>query len=152
MTDLVLTRSYRDDCTMGMCMAGPQSFFTIEQPWRNNEKGSSCVPEGRYDLIPYTSPKHGPTWYLKSDALGVGGPEAQRSFCELHAANFARQLEGCIAFGLKSTPMLDPSTGVVEPAIEDSRAAIADLIEILGSLTSGHTLTVSSETGVPIHA
>lgn len=147
--DLVLTRTYQADCTTGTCAVGSQSFFTIEQPWRDNAKGASCVPEGIYDLIPYASPKHGPTWYLKSDALGVGGPEAGRSFCELHAANFARQLEGCVAFGLSGAPMFDPATGVVEPAVESSRAAIADLIEILGSMTSGHTLAITSTTGVP---
>lgn len=152
MTDLVLTRSYHPGCTLGMCVVGPQSFFTIEQPWKDNAKGASCVPEGLYDLIPYESPKHGPTWYLHSTLLDVGGPEAGRSFCELHAANFARQLQGCIAFGLSGMPMFDPVTGVVEPAVEDSRTAIAELLSILGALSSGHTLTLRSDTGVPLNA
>lgn len=147
--ELILTRTYQPDCTTGTCSVGVQSFFTIEQPWANNAKGASCVPEGTYDLIPYNSPKHGPTWYLSNQESGVGGPEAERSFCELHAANFARQLEGCIAFGLAGAPMYDPATGVVEPAVEESRAAITELIGALGSMTSGHTLTISSATGVP---
>lgn len=147
--NLTLTRTYLSDSTTGTCMVSTQTFCTIEQPWRNNEKGASCVPEGAYQLIPYNSPSHGATWYLSNQELGVGGPEANRSFCELHAANWARQLQGCIAFGLTNTPMFDPSTGIVEPAVENSRAAILDLIEILGSMSSGHTLTIGSATGVP---
>lgn len=141
--NLTLTRtSYTADATCGNLEVDGETLYSIEQPWRDNAKGASCVPEGRYELVPYTSPRHGATWYLRNHALSVGDAGEQRSYCELHAANWATQLEGCIAFGHDDQPMLDPSTGRVAPAIEGSRDAVATLAAALGPLTAGHTLTI----------
>lgn len=93
-------------------------------------------------MIPYLSPTHGATWYLKNDSLGVGGAGAERSYCEIHSANWARQLEGCIAFGLTNFPLLDPETNTVSPAVESSVDAIQEIIEALGSMTVDNTLTI----------
>lgn len=147
MTDLSLTR---DGCgkeaTTGVLTAYAHAFYSIELPWLNNIKGQSCVPVGKYDLIPYNSPTHGPTWCLHNPDLNVYGtgivPKDGRDHCELHSANWARQLLGCIALGLDHQPMLDPVTGKVEPAVEGSRDAIAHLLAILGPMSSGHTLTI----------
>lgn len=149
MTALAIKRTYLPDATTGQMTGTPRAYATVELKWADNAEGQSCVPEGTYDLIPYDSPTHGPTWYLKNDALGVGGSGAARSFCELHAANFARQLLGCIAAGLEGAPMFDPATGQVSPAVEDSRPAIAQLLQDLGPMTAGHTLTISSDGGPP---
>jgi Family of unknown function (DUF5675) len=128
----------------------PERFYSIELPWRNNDKGASCVPAGTYDLIPYNSPKHGPTWCLHNPLLNVYGtepvPAGGRDHCEIHSANFARQLLGCIALGEDEQPMLDPSTGSVVAAVEGSRDAIARLLTILGPMSQGHTLTITRET------
>ncbi|UFH52535.1 DUF5675 family protein [Spirosoma sp. KNUC1025] len=63
---------------------------SIELPWKNNQRKSSCIPEGRYLLTRYTSPKHGACLLLN----GVPG----RGMVEIHEANWAvKQLEGCIA-------------------------------------------------------
>jgi len=123
-------------------------FFTIECPWLNNEAGKSCVPAGDYLLIPYYSPIHGATWCLHNPELNIYGnrtavPLGGRSCCELHSANFARQLQGCIALGLEGHPLLDPITGMVSPAVEDSRNAVVALRQILTPLSSGHTLTIT---------
>lgn len=122
-------------------------FFSIEQPWRDNKPGHSCVPAGDYLLIPYYSPKHGATWCLHNPALNIYGttPVASggRSYCELHAANWAEQLEGCIALGLAGAPLYDPAIGAVAPAVEESQNAIAELRQILTPLSSGHTLTIT---------
>ena len=138
--------------TSGTLLAADSLFHTIEQPWRNNLKGHSCVPVGTYDLIPYQSPRHGATWQLHNPALNIYGrgnvPEGGRSACEIHSANWAEQLEGCIALGLDDKPMFDPLTGKVEPSIEGSRDAVAHLHAILGEMSHGHTLVIS-EQGVP---
>ncbi len=39
--------------------------------------------------------------------------------------------------------MLDPATGKVEPAVESSKDAIADLLALLGANSAGHTLTIT---------
>lgn len=149
--NLTLTRQlFTDAATSGRLQAGLVWFFTIELTWRANEKGESCVPLGQYKLIPYLSPKHhGPTWCLHNPLLNVYGtspaPDDARTFCEIHAANFGPQLQGCIAVGLGGTPMLDPITHVVEPAVEDSRDAMAELLTALGPMSSGHTLSIVSD-------
>lgn len=135
------------EATTGILIAGDQRFFSMEQPWNGNEAGHSCVPAGEYLLIPYYSPKHGATWCLHAPALNVYGtepvPPGGRSYCELHSATWARQLKGCVALGLDGQPMFDPLTGKVEPAIEESRDAIAELRQILTPLSSGHTLSIT---------
>jgi hypothetical protein len=140
---LTLTRTaYSEEATAGFLLLNDEMLYSIEQPWDQNAPDHSCVPEGTYDLIPYLSPTHGPTWYLSNAALGVGAAGAVRSYCELHSANWATQLEGCIAFGHEDLPMVDPSTGKLSPAVENSRDAVQTLIAALGSMTSGHTLTI----------
>jgi hypothetical protein len=150
--DLVLTRLPPDgDATAGDLIVEDTRLYTLELPWRNNEPSNSCVPLGKYDLIEYDSPSHGPTWCLRNPDLKVMGRDilssdqvaaGYRSMCELHSANWSRQLLGCIALGMDDQPMLDPTTGVVEPAVEGSRDAVGFLIAKLGALTSGHTLTI----------
>lgn len=145
---LKLIRSYGDLATTGKLLVDTATFFSIEQPWRDNLKGHSCVPEGDYVLLPYLSPKHGATWCLHNPALNIYGtvpvPEGGRDGCEIHSANWAEQLEGCIALGLAGQPMFDPLTGAVEPAIEESVSAITQLHELIGAMTSGHTLQILS--------
>lgn len=122
-------------------------LHTIELPWKDNEAGTSCIPAGDYELVPYSSPTHGPTYCMHNPSLNIYGPgfvpEGGRSFCELHSANWARQLKGCIALGLEATPMLDPVTGVVEPAVENSKDAVAELLRLLGTGVTGHHLIIT---------
>lgn len=144
MVDLVLTRTGMSSIATTGKMELPtgELLYSIECPWDNNSPDVSCVPEGKYVLVPYTSPAHGPTWYLDNVVLGVGDFGARRSYCELHSANWARQLEGCIAFGLGGTPMYDPIRHAIEPAVESSVDAIEALMMALGPMSSGHTLTI----------
>jgi hypothetical protein len=155
---LVATRTYTDAGTTGFVSTEARSFFSIEQPWRNNQQGHSCIPEGDYDLVYYLSPKHGPTYCFRNPDLKIMGcdtltpeqiAEGYRTLCELHSANFPEQLEGCMALGLEGRPMYDPATGVVEVAVEDSKPAIAALMEELGVGVVGHTMSIHSPTGVP---
>ena len=145
--NLTLTRKYGDMAATGTLTdsAGSFAFHTVELPWRDNRADESCVPEGLYELIPYNSPKHGPTWCLENAVLGVtaAGSNATRGYCEIHAANWAEQLLGCIALGLDGQPTYDPLTGKVEPAVEQSRDAVAEFLQILGPMSTGHFLTIT---------
>lgn len=138
------------NATTGRMIAATLALFTIELPWEDNKPDVSCVPAGLYDLIPYDSPTHGATWRLNNPALNVYGttfvPTGGRSEIELHSGNWARQLLGCIALGLESAPMFDDVTGIVEPAVENSRDAIAELITVLGALSAGHQLNINRST------
>ena len=138
--------------TTGKLVVGDKVFPTIEQPWRMNLQGHSCIPAGDYELVWYVSPKHGGTYCFRNPVLKIMGhdnltaqqvAEGYRSFCEIHSANWAEQLEGCLAVGHTGQPMYDPLTGKVEPAVEDSKNAVAEILAILGEAAVGHTITVT---------
>lgn len=142
--NLTLTRTQLNaNCTLGQIVLDDGTIlYSLELPWKDNQKNISCVPPGVYKLIPYTSPKHDSTWYLENEELGVGGAGSERSFCEIHSANWASQLEGCIALGLENAPMYNPSEGEVVPAVEQSMLAINRIKNVLGIGSNGNTLTI----------
>jgi hypothetical protein len=63
---------------------------TMELPWKDNKRGESCIPEGIYHVVPDSTGKHR---YFR--VLDVDG----RDMIEIHKANWAFQLDGCIACG-----------------------------------------------------
>jgi len=67
---------------------------TLERGWRDNKSRVSCVPAGVYSL----KLEHSPRFKKKLWEL-YGAPN--RSECKFHAANYWRQLNGCIALGNK---------------------------------------------------
>lgn len=65
--------------------------FTLELPWRENQRNVSCIPAGRYPVIPRFSERFKHHLHL----LNVPG----RDLILIHEANFVDQLRGCIAVG-----------------------------------------------------
>lgn len=65
--------------------------YTLELPWKDNERRVSCIPEGEYKAIKHRSPKFGNSVWIQ-DVPG-------RSEILIHPANYVRQLLGCIAVG-----------------------------------------------------
>lgn len=136
---LVRSRILSNDSeTQGVLVVGDTRFYTMEQPWRNNLIGHSCVPEGSFALMPHVSPTKGRCYILSNPALNVYAddpPPGGRSLILIHAANFASQLQGCIAPGLERGQI----DGV--DAVLSSRDAMARLMLLLAG--DSHTLDVS---------
>jgi hypothetical protein len=88
--------------------------FTLELPWRDNKKNSSCIPLGTYDVVPHVSPKFGKTLLL----LDV----PDRSEILIHAGNTAKDTRGCILVG----EGLDLSG-----ALTKSKKALSDLLSLV---------------------
>jgi len=88
---LLLTRTYFPEGTNGKLECeGKLICYTIELPWKNNERRVSCIPEGEYFIEKRYSQKF--KWHLH--VLGVDN----RSFILFHPANNAlKELNGCIA-------------------------------------------------------
>ena len=123
-------------------------FHTIERPWvpaddhPGGMNGVSCVPPGRYALVRHDTTLHPETWALVNPELGVWHepgdiPKGQggRSSVLIHPANFARELEGCIAPGVARSW----SNGYA--MVTSSRVAFAR-IKALVPWTDGHFLTI----------
>lgn len=95
METIILQReAFQPDYTYGaLIAAGFKLCDTIERPWLNNEPRVSCIPAGTYTAIQFCSPHNGDVWLLENTT--------PRSMIEIHPANLASELLGCIAPGTK---------------------------------------------------
>jgi len=84
----------------GRLVYGDFRAFTVERPWVNNKARESCIPDGKYQMQWYNSPKFGPTWALIGDTVSLF-PEAgkARAAVLIHKGNTMDDLLGCIALG-----------------------------------------------------
>lgn len=100
--ELLLEREYHSSGTNGILSCRDQFIcFTIELPWRNNQRMISCIPKGRYQLVLRFSDRH--QWHLLVKAV------PDRSLILLHKATHAlKELKGCIA---PVTELLAPGIG-----------------------------------------
>ena len=122
--NITLTRLYsRDDCTIGV-LTSPEKMlcFTMENPWRHNQKNVSCIPEGKYRCEPHAGTKHKETWIVKD----VDG----RSGIVFHIGNTESDTRGCILPGT--------TVGMIEEnkAVLRSRIALEKLRVYIGLNTS----------------
>jgi hypothetical protein len=102
--------------TCGWLSIGERKWATIERPWvpslltQAGVKGISCVPFGRYRLESHDTEAHPKVWALVNRELDVYHwpwevPVARQAFARtavlIHPANWAAELRGCIAPGLR---------------------------------------------------
>lgn len=151
--------SYGEYETEGELIIGARVFATIEQPWTPNPDGfkggkpfESCIPDGMYRLAPFIRPgNQAKTWMIFNPELGVYRfPQDHesgegRDLCLIHKANWAHEVQGCIAPGLKRHPMPRPTDGKVVQAVGSSKTAMEDMRDLLGDVQ--HVLLITSETG-----
>ena len=79
-------------CTLGV-LSGKDGVIchTLENPWKDNKRNVSCIPEGEYECKPYNSPKYPEVWELQH--------VKDRSKILIHAGNFEHDTQGCILVG-----------------------------------------------------
>jgi len=113
---LFLTRTYFPDGTNGTVVCeGRILCYTIELPWKQNERAVSCIPEGKYFIRKRYSAKF--KWHI--EVVDV----KNRSLILFHPANNALQeLKGCIA---PVTKLSGPGLGLL------SRKAFAKLKDLV---------------------
>jgi hypothetical protein len=89
--ELLLVRKYYRLGTNGSIYNGNEIIcHSIELPWKGNQSGISCAPEGRYELVKRYSAKF--KWHL----MLMNVPD--RALLLIHPANDAlKELKGCIA-------------------------------------------------------
>lgn len=90
--NIILNSWCQEDCTLGRLNYGVAfKCFTLELPWKDNLTNISCVPAGIYPYTKYDSPKHGLVLLLEDIP--------DRTFIEIHAGNYTRQILGCVLPG-----------------------------------------------------
>ena len=113
---------YSPTATIGTLRVGETECYSIELPWKNNERGISCIPQGTYPMVLEHSLRFNrKLWELKN--------VPNRSEVKLHPANVASQLEGCIAPGLQ--------LGVMQ-----SGTALDALMKVLAALPAGEPVEI----------
>jgi len=112
---------FLDDCILGgLTIPGCDvPLFTLENPWRDNMRGVSCIPEGLYRCEPFSGAKYKAVYEVKN--------VVDRSYILFHSGNWAADTVGCILVGLASGALSG------EPAVIDSRKAISLMKDKLGT-------------------
>ena len=93
----ILTRFWDDGVqTLGVMNAfmGKDHLMqckTLELAWNDNESQISCIPNGEYSVIPYSSPSKGTVYLLEN--------VENRSMIEIHVGNYYTDILGCILVG-----------------------------------------------------
>lgn len=131
---------------------------TMEQPWKPNPNGTrggwpfkSCVPDGMYNLHPWTMSDGAEVYIMTNPELGVHRlpehhPEGEgRDLCLIHVGNFAADVKGCVVLGVRRVLMAD-KYNVMQRAVASSGIAISALRVALGR-TGSHILSIENATG-----
>lgn len=89
--EIIIERTYHATGTNGIVfLEGELVCYSIELPWKENAAGSSCVPEGSYEVVKRYSLKF--KWHLHLKDV------PNREMILVHPANNALlELRGCIA-------------------------------------------------------
>ena len=91
----VVRKEETDQATMGQVYVdGEEIGYTLEQPWKQNREGGSCIPPGEY--VAYIRDKATSRWdYNPIQLVGVHN----RSYIQIHIGNKPEHTEGCILIG-----------------------------------------------------
>jgi hypothetical protein len=122
-------------------------FQTMEDDWRDNAAGQSCIPAGEYVLRRTIFHKH------NVEAFEVTGVP-HRARILIHVANTEEDVEGCIGLGLHrgTVPVTrDEDTGaahVLKRAVTSSRQALDQFMHAMAGIDVA-TLTVGWAIGLP---
>lgn len=101
---LIRTESTEQGTFGSLLLGGKFLCFTVELPWKENQRQISCIPAGTYDCEWVYSPKFGYCYAVKN--------VQHRSSILLHKGNFA----GDVSLGYKSN-----SHGCLLPALKLGR-------------------------------
>jgi len=130
MSHLILSRyNQNDKRTLGTLCDGEEIVgMTLELPWNDNHTDISCIPDGTYEVVPYSSEK----WPEVFHILDVSGREA----ILIHWGSFVRNTKGCILVGKSMGKLLK------EDAIFDTHDKIAEMYR---KYYNGFRLTITTE-------
>ena len=129
---LILSRlTTYNNAVLGRLDGLSKTLWTVEDEWRDNQRGISCIPLGEYRVVPHgwepVNPfKFKQTWQVTD--------VPKRTGILFHAGNSFNDTEGCILVGLGA--LITQKQTVTA----DSRAAISFMRQEIGQ--NGFTLTI----------
>ena len=83
-------------------------LFTVERPWLDNRPNVSCIPEGFYKCLRYSSDRFPDTFQVMN--------VIDRTYILFHVGNQSTDVQGCIAIGThhKHWGVVDSMVGMDE--------------------------------------
>lgn len=122
---LILRRSeYKDDVTLGELLQDNKHLcYTLEEPWKDNKRGISCIPTGNYICRPHDGSKFKDVWQICN--------VKDRTAILIHTGNTTADIEGCVLVGLVKGR--DPK----KPSVLQSKAALKLLKDFIGRDKNG---------------
>ena len=96
---LLIRDTFTEESTLGeLFINGERICDTLENPWLDNQRNISCIPEGEYPVrirLPRESATRDYMHLLVKDVK-------DRDYILFHIGNFPSQTKGCILVGLGS--------------------------------------------------
>jgi len=111
---LIIRDTFTDKSTIGKLFINGESFCdTLENPWLDNQRNISCIPEGQYKVRLRLARESATRDYLHLLVQDV----PNRDYILFHRGNYPSQTQGCILVG----------NGRKQDIVENSRLAM-DLV------------------------
>ena len=113
---LLIRDTFTEESTIGeLFINGERICDTLENPWLDNQRTISCIPEGEYSVRLRTARESATRDYLHLLIQDV----PNRDFILVHRGNFPSQTKGCVLVGL----------GTQQNVVNNSRLAMDLLIK-----------------------
>jgi hypothetical protein len=113
---LLIRDTFTEESTIGRLFINGELFCdTLENPWKNNQRNISCIPDGEYDVrlrLPRESASRDYIHLLVKEV-------PNRDWILFHRGNTAKDTSGCILVG----------QGSKHNAVQNSRLAMDLLIK-----------------------
>jgi len=114
--------------------------FTVERPWADNKRMESCVPCGRYALVPAVHHISTPDPDDDYDVYEISGV-SERSAIHIHIANKASDVFGCVGLGTD----LGALRGTW--AVLNSKRAFNEFMEVMEDAINPHLTIINYRGG-----
>ena len=93
---LIIRDTFTENSTIGELFINGERFCdTLENPWVNNKKNISCIPEGEYPVRLRLARESATRDYLHLLVQDV----PNRDYILFHRGNFPKDTRGCILLG-----------------------------------------------------
>ena len=96
---LLIRDTFSEISTIGdLFLNGERMCHTLENPWKDNQRNISCIPEGEYKVRLRLARESATRDYLHLLVQDV----PDRKWVLVHRGNYAKDTRGCILVGLGS--------------------------------------------------
>ena len=96
---LIIRDTFSEQSTIGeLFLNGERMCDTLENPWKDNQRNISCIPEGEYKVRLRLARESATRDYLHPPVQDV----PDRDWILFHRGNSAKDTSGCILVGLGS--------------------------------------------------